>query len=208
MQASPDRSGPGFGDEDHAPTFLGAQLLVPRLGGQSVMETMREFAAMAPWRSIRHSFNLVGSHDTTRIRTLVGQDSRKVDVAAGLLFMMPGIPMMTYGDEIGMRGDSGEDGRRPMPWTDPALWDARILEVRNLKTSFFTEEGVTLHQSGISALGRFLNARLNLYSNVYFHRTTRALDLHLGRGKPAGIYDEQHERWAAAGSQVRRAIRP
>jgi len=45
--------------------------------------------------------------------------------------------------------------------------------------TFFTKEGLTLHQSGISALGRFLNARLNLYSNVYFHRTTRALDLHL-----------------------------
>jgi HD superfamily phosphohydrolase len=45
--------------------------------------------------------------------------------------------------------------------------------------TFFTKEGLTLHQSGISALGRFLNARLNLYSNIYFHRTTRALDLHL-----------------------------
>jgi HD superfamily phosphohydrolase len=45
--------------------------------------------------------------------------------------------------------------------------------------TFFTNEGITLHQSGISALARFLNARLNLYSNVYFHRTTRALDLHL-----------------------------
>jgi len=45
--------------------------------------------------------------------------------------------------------------------------------------TFFTEDGLTLHQSGISALRRFLNARLNLYSNVYFHRTTRALDLHL-----------------------------
>jgi hypothetical protein len=38
---------------------------------------------------------------------------------------------------------------------------------------------LTLHQAGISALNRFLNARLNLYTNVYFHRTTRALDLHL-----------------------------
>ncbi|HEY5249908.1 MAG TPA: glycoside hydrolase family 13 protein [Dermatophilaceae bacterium] len=133
--------------KDLAPKFLGAPLLVPRLGGQSVMETMREFSALAPWRSIRHSFNLVGSHDTTRIRTLVGQDSREVDVAAGLLLTMPGIPMITYGDEIGMRGDSGEDGRRPMPWIsavrDDAVhadalqstgrstgrWDARVLEV-------------------------------------------------------------------------------
>ena len=45
--------------------------------------------------------------------------------------------------------------------------------------TFFTGEGLTLHQAGISALSRFLNARLNLYANVYFHRTTRALDLHL-----------------------------
>ena len=115
-------------DVGFAPKFLGSPLMVPRLGGSSVMETMREFAAMAPWRSIRHSFNLVGSHDTTRIRTLVGEDSRQVDVAAGLLFTMPGIPMMTYGDEIGMRGDHGEDGRRPMPW-NAGHADARILEV-------------------------------------------------------------------------------
>lgn len=45
--------------------------------------------------------------------------------------------------------------------------------------SFFTSEGLTLHQAGTSALTRFLNARLTLYSNVYYHRTTRALDLHL-----------------------------
>ena len=43
----------------------------------------------------------------------------------------------------------------------------------------FTKDGLALHPSGLSALRRFLNARLNLYSNVYFHRTTRALDLHL-----------------------------
>ncbi len=45
--------------------------------------------------------------------------------------------------------------------------------------SFFTKEGLTLHQAGTSALNRFLNARLNLYTNVYYHRTTRAIDLHL-----------------------------
>jgi HD superfamily phosphohydrolase len=50
---------------------------------------------------------------------------------------------------------------------------------RLLHYSFYSSEGLTLHQTGISALNRFLNARLNLYSNVYFHRTTRALDLHL-----------------------------
>ena len=114
-------------DRGHAPKFLGSPLMVPRLGGASVMETMREFAAGVPWATVRHSFNLVGSHDTTRIRTLVGEDARQVDVAAGLLFTVPGIPMLTYGDEIGMEGEFGEDGRRPMPWGSDG-WDSRLLE--------------------------------------------------------------------------------
>ena len=100
--------------------------MVPRLGGRSVLETMREFSAIVPWRTVQHSFTLVGSHDTTRVRSLVGEDPRQVDVAAGLLMTMPGIPMVTYGDEIGMRGDFGEDGRRPMPW-DESQWDRGLL---------------------------------------------------------------------------------
>lgn len=44
---------------------------------------------------------------------------------------------------------------------------------------FFSEAGLTLHRAGLAALNMFLNARLYLYSNVYFHRTTRAIDLHL-----------------------------
>jgi uncharacterized protein len=55
-----------------------------------------------------------------------------------------------------------------------------IVDIERLRFyTFFTKEGLTLHQAGVSALSRFLNARLNLYANVYFHRTTRALDLHL-----------------------------
>lgn len=45
--------------------------------------------------------------------------------------------------------------------------------------TFFTKDGLTLHKAGGSALNMFLNARLYLYSNVYYHRTTRAIDLHL-----------------------------
>lgn len=55
-----------------------------------------------------------------------------------------------------------------------------IVDINRLMFySFFSEEGLTLHQSGISAFTRFLNARLNLYSNVYHHRTGRAIDFHM-----------------------------
>lgn len=50
---------------------------------------------------------------------------------------------------------------------------------RLLFYSFFSEQGLTLHQAGISAFTRFLNARLNLYSNIYYHRTGRAIDFHM-----------------------------
>jgi HD superfamily phosphohydrolase len=50
---------------------------------------------------------------------------------------------------------------------------------RLLHYSFLTEHGLTLHKAGIGALTMFLNARLYLYTHVYFHRTTRAVDLHL-----------------------------
>ena len=55
-----------------------------------------------------------------------------------------------------------------------------IVDIERLRFyTFFTKDGLTLHRAGVSAFNRFLNARLNLYANVYFHRTTRALDLHL-----------------------------
>ena len=113
---------------DREAGFLGAPVIVPELAAGLVVETMRDFTSRIPWTSLVHSFNLVGSHDTTRVRTLVGDDSRRVDVAAGLLLTMPSIPMVTYGDEIGMEGAFGEDGRRPMPW-DESDWDTRLLAV-------------------------------------------------------------------------------
>jgi HD superfamily phosphohydrolase len=40
-------------------------------------------------------------------------------------------------------------------------------------------EGLALDKRGASALSMFLNARLYLYTNVYYHRTTRSIDLQL-----------------------------
>jgi uncharacterized protein len=50
---------------------------------------------------------------------------------------------------------------------------------RLLHYTFFSSQGLTIHQSGLPALQMFLHARLYLYANVYYHRTTRAIDIHL-----------------------------
>ena len=45
--------------------------------------------------------------------------------------------------------------------------------------SFFSEKGLTLDRGGLQAFIMFLNARFYMYTNVYYHRTTRGIDLHL-----------------------------
>ncbi len=108
------------------PDFLGVPGRVPRRSGADVVATVRAFAALMSWRSLTNSWNMLGSHDTARIRTVVGDPSR-VEVALGLLMTLPGVPMIFAGDEVGLLGSSGEDGRRPMPWHRPDNWDRRTL---------------------------------------------------------------------------------
>jgi uncharacterized protein len=50
---------------------------------------------------------------------------------------------------------------------------------RLIHYTLVTQKGFTIHKTGLPALQMFLNTRMYLYSNVYYHRTTRALDIHL-----------------------------
>ena len=50
---------------------------------------------------------------------------------------------------------------------------------RLLHYTSYSKEGLLLDKRGLDALAMFLNARLYLYSNVYYHRTTRSIDLQL-----------------------------
>jgi hypothetical protein len=50
---------------------------------------------------------------------------------------------------------------------------------RLLHYTSYRKEGLILDKRGLDALAMFLNARLYLYSNVYYHRTTRSIDLQL-----------------------------
>ncbi|MEM7473767.1 MAG: metal-dependent phosphohydrolase, partial [Planctomycetota bacterium] len=50
---------------------------------------------------------------------------------------------------------------------------------RVLHYSQFTDCGLTLHERGMPALVHFLSMKAELFRSVYFHRTVRAIDLHL-----------------------------
>ncbi|MCF6379040.1 glycoside hydrolase family 13 protein [Nocardioides KLBMP 9356] len=106
---------------------FGRPVPVPRRDGATVVETLRAWQGTLGWRATASSWNILGSHDSARIRTLVGGNAAVHRVAAGLQFTLPGVPMLFAGDEIGLEGVNGEDARRTMPWHRPDEWDRTTL---------------------------------------------------------------------------------
>lgn len=80
------------------------------------------FLSTIPWQIASQQFNLLGSHDTQRIQTVVGANETLARVAITLLFTFPGVPNVFYGDEIGMAGKGDPDCRRCMIW-EPRAWN-------------------------------------------------------------------------------------
>jgi alpha-amylase len=57
------------------------------------------------------------NHDQTRTVTALGGDTAKARLAAEILFTLPGLPFVYYGEEIGMTGDKPDERlRTPMHW--------------------------------------------------------------------------------------------
>ena len=70
----------------------------------------------------RLQLNLLGSHDTPRLRSICGGDLDSVRLAILLQMTLPGAPCIYYGDEIGMEGGMDPDCRGAFP-TDASNWE-------------------------------------------------------------------------------------
>lgn len=70
-------------------------------------------------------YQLLSSHDTERIMTLMGNDPKKVKLAYSILFALPGAPAIYYGDEIGVEGGKDPDCRRAFDW-DERSWNQEL----------------------------------------------------------------------------------
>lgn len=71
-------------------------------------------------------WNLVDSHDTPRLLHQCGGDRQKMKLAAALQLLLPGMPMIYYGDEYAMDGGQDPDCRRGMLW-DPKRQDTGMF---------------------------------------------------------------------------------
>lgn len=92
-----------------------------------------------PKRILHAQMNLIGTHDTPRAMTALAGDSpdghtnaelfsmklsseqyalgiKRMKQAMAIISFMPGLPMIYYGDEVGMQGYSDPFNRLPFPW--------------------------------------------------------------------------------------------
>ena len=103
--------------------FQGLPFAMPKIDGQQFFESMQEFNASIPWRSLTASMLILDSHDTARFRTVVLGDRNAHLAAMTMLLTYPGVPSIFAGDEIGLEGSWGEDSRRTINWEDRSGWD-------------------------------------------------------------------------------------
>lgn len=79
-----------------------------------------------PKNVLRAMYNLVDSHDTTRILEICSNNIELVKLPYLFLFTFPGAPSIYCGGKIGLSGKHDPDNRRCMIW-DKELQNQNIL---------------------------------------------------------------------------------
>ena len=81
-------------------------------------------------------WNLIDSHDTARFLHLCNDNKKKQHLAAAFQLLLPGMPMVYYGDEYAMPGANAPDCRRGMYWDEEYQdkemynWYKKLMQVR------------------------------------------------------------------------------
>lgn len=92
---------------------------------QALVATWQAQRAAIPWEIASQQLNLLGSHDTARILTQVGDNGGRNRLAVALLMTYVGVPCIYYGDEIGMHGSDAIEARDCMVW-ETDKWDHEL----------------------------------------------------------------------------------
>lgn len=110
--------------------------------------------------------NLLDSHDTARILTTLKGDVEKLRILLTLQMTLPGAPMVYYGDEVGLPGETDPDCRRCFPW-DERTWNAQVVAM--------TRELIALRRAH-PALRHGLPQLLSAFNGVLAYRMAVADD--------------------------------
>ena len=90
------------------------QLLTGGLSARNVAYQLMVLAENYPKDIFFNNLNNLGTHDTERILTMIGPENNANAIA--MMFSLPGVPCIYYGDEAGLTGGKDPDNRKYFPW--------------------------------------------------------------------------------------------
>src|SRR5690606_24612163 len=93
-----------------------------RMGAAAFADRTDKLLAAYPEEATLGQLNVLDSHDTPRMGTVLRGDETAIRQALTLQFAFPGSPCLYYGDEIGLRGGHDPRNRGTVPWAEPATW--------------------------------------------------------------------------------------
>lgn len=150
--------------KDNMLAFLLGSIDAGRLNAQ-LMSIFENY----PKETVHALMNVIGTHDTMRIKTLMGGLSDdcgtqkltsgneelatyRVKLLSFVQMTFVGVPCIYYGDEVGMQGGKDPFNRGTYPWraVDPDLrqWYADLGKLRNSNVCLTTGRFKTLYASG------------------------------------------------------------
>ena len=178
------------------------------LNGNAEMlcETVESICENYPKPALDCMMNLLGTHDTERILTVLGgkhyntrderantslsqedrqNAKRRLFLASALQFTLPGVPCIYYGDEAGLEGYEDPFNRRCYPWgaEDAELvdWYKQLLYMRKTSPVFAGGEYRTLRaDNGVFGYVRIKNGKK---ASIYINRGQEPVELHLASGE-------------------------
>ncbi len=114
--------------------------ILNRTDGKTTSEHLLSLWENYPPPAIAGAMNLIGSHDTERILTLLGKDEgeeitrRRFALLVLLQMTFPGVPAIYYGDEAGLTGGKDPENRGAYPWNredqEILSWYRRMTKLR------------------------------------------------------------------------------
>ena len=123
------------------------------MDGYNFSNEMGSLIMRYPQQTNEVIFNMLCTHDTSRLLARVGGDKRKLKLCVVFLFTYIGTPCIFYGDEIGLTGNTDPDCRKCMEW-DPLKQDRELLDFYKMMIALRKKHGV-LRQGRF----RFLQAK-------------------------------------------------
>ncbi|NDL67142.1 alpha-amylase family glycosyl hydrolase [Anaerotalea alkaliphila] len=125
------------------------------MGAEQLRKRILQHFGRMPHQLALNQFNLLDSHDTPRLHNNPEIAPGAVAIAVQMLFTLPGVPSVYYGDEVGLSGgmETVEGCRHPMEW-NPEKWNKETVRLYRTLARL-KRENPCLHEGGF----KFLLAR-------------------------------------------------